>query len=153
MYRELLLNVSQGNEWVRIQPPCPEPDIDFAEKVVGYPFPNELRELLRELNGDQWLLLSAQEIVKNVELNRECYLPFFEQNFSQKEYLDRVDRFIFFATNGCGDYYGYRVGIHGIPEENAIYIWEHEEIGQACNWRMVAENMAEFITRYYQNEI
>lgn len=153
MYRELISELSEWNEYVKIQPPCPENEIDYAEQVVGYTFPKELKDLLRELNGDKWLFLSAKEIAENVERNREFFLPFFEKNFSYEEYIERVDRFIFFATNGCGDYYCYSVSENGIPNENSIYIWEHEEIGEKCCWRLVATNMVEFITRYYKDEI
>ena len=39
-----------------------------------------------------------------------------------------------------------------IPDEAAIYIWEHEFLGEKC-WKKVAGNMAEFINRYYNGEI
>ena len=153
MYRELISELSQGHKYVRIQPPCPESEIDYAEKIVGYPFPKELRDLLRELDGDKWLLLSAKEIIEQVERNREYLLPFFEEDLSKEKYIETVDKFIFFATNGCGDYYCYRVDSDGIPDETTIYIWEHEEIGEDCCWKPVAASMAEFITRYYNSEI
>lgn len=153
MYKELVLELSKGNEWVKIQPPCPESVISEAEKVVGYSFPIELRNLLREMNGDGWLLLSAQQIIENVELNRKAFYPLFKEDFSIDAYKDRIDRFIFFAANGCGDYYCYRVSEDGIAYENAIYIWEHEYIGDECCWKKVADNLAECITRYYNLEI
>ncbi len=152
MYIELISELSQGNEHVKIQPPCPESEIDRAEKAVGHTFPKELRALLRETNGDKWLLLSAKEIIENVEINKGL-LPFFEQDFSKEEYIDRVERFIFFATNGCGDLYCYRVSPEGVPDETVIYIWLHEDMGEKCCWRAVASNMSEFITRYYNGEI
>ena len=144
MYRELILSLSQGNEFVKIQPPCSESEIDGAEKVVGYPFPKELRNLLRELNGDKWLLLSAKEIVENAKLNREIQ----EEN-SDEEFAKELDKFIFFATNGCGDYYCYHADSDGVIDETAIYIWEHEEY----RWRQIATNMADLITQYYKDEI
>ncbi len=153
MYRELIFELSQGNEWVKIQPPCLESEIEHAENVVGYPFPKELRELLQETNGDRWCLLSAKEIIENVERNREFFLPLFAEDYSKKEYNERVDRFIFFATNGCGDYYCYRVRPDGSTDETTIYIWEHEELGEKCCWRAVAFSMTEFLTRYYNSEI
>ena len=148
MYRELVAKLSQGNEYVKIQPPCSEERIDEAERAVGYPFPEELRALLREMDGDRWLLLSAEDIIEDVRLNRECYAG----EFSPEEYEDKVDRFIFFGGNGCGDYYCYRVGPDGAPEEDCLYIWEHEDLGGE-NWRPVAKSMEELITRYYNDEI
>lgn len=153
MYRELIIDLTKENEWVDIQPPCPDSEIAKAQEVVGFPFPSELTALLRELNGDKWCILSAEEIIENVERNRNIFLPLFEDSFSKEEYTDRVDRFIFFATNGCGDYYCYRVQPDGISDESTIYIWEHEDLGEPCCWKPVASNMTEFITRYYQSEI
>lgn len=152
MYVELIRELSQGNNYVKIQPPCPESEIDRAERAIGYPFPKELRALLRETDGDKWLLWSAKEIIDNVEINKDL-LPFFEQNFSREAYADRIERFIFFAGNGCGDLYCYRVSPEGIPDESVIYIWEHEDMGEKCCWRAVASNMSELITRYYNGEI
>lgn len=153
MYRELIIDLTKENEWVDIQPPCPDSEIAKAQEVVGFPFPSELTALLQELNGDKWCILSAEEIIENVERNRNIFLPLFEDSFSKEEYTDRVDRFIFFATNGCGDYYCYRVQPDGISDESTIYIWEHEDLGEPCCWKPVASNMTEFITRYYQSEI
>ena len=144
MYRELILELTQGSAFVKIQPPCPEYEIDNAEKTVGYPFPKELRALLQELNGDKFLLLSAKEIVEQARLNREI-----QEMYSDEEFAKELDKFIFFATNGCGDYYCYRADADGIIDETAIYIWEHEEF--CC--KQAAANMAELITRYYNDEI
>jgi len=144
MYRELILELTQDNEYVKIQPPCLENEIDNAEKVVGYPFPKELRALLRELNGDKYLLLSAKEIVEQAKLNKEI-----QEEYSDEEFAKELDRFIFFATNGCGDYYGYHADSDGVLDETAIYIWQHEDY---C-WKQAATNMRELITRYYNDEI
>lgn len=152
MYRELITELTKDNEFVKLQPPCPDGVIAEAEKVVGYPFPKELRALLHETNGDKWCLLSAEAMIENVQMNREIWLPLFEEDYSNEEYIDKVDRFIFFATNGCGDYYCYRVEADGVPNEDSIYIWEHEYLGEKC-WKRVAGSMSEFITRYYSDEI
>lgn len=144
MYKELILKVSKGNDFVKIQPPCPESGIDRVEKAFGYPLPKELRALLRELNGDKWLLFSAEEIIEQIGISKDM-LSFYEE-----EGVKGVDRLIFFAGNGCGDYYCYRVGADGAPEENAIYMWEHEEMHYD---KKVAGNMTELITRYYNDEI
>lgn len=153
MYKELVADLSKDIEWVAIQPPCPLSRISEAEEYVGHSFPKELKALLSEMDGDGWLLLSAQQIIENAERNRMCFYPLFESDFSVEAYEDRIDRFIFFATNGCGDYYCYRVSEDGTVNEDAIYIWEHEYIGDECCWRKVADSLAECITRYYQNEI
>ena len=78
-----------------MQPPCPAEEIRHAEQVVGYPFPKELCELLQELNGDHYCLLSTLQIIENVERNRESWLLLFEEDYSKEQYTELVDRFIF----------------------------------------------------------
>lgn len=90
MYKELIQKLSQGNEWVKIQPPCPESEIKYAEMAVGHPFPKELKELLRETNGDKWCILSAKEMIENVEHNRKCYFPLFQEDYSKEEYSEKL---------------------------------------------------------------
>ena len=144
MYKELISEVSKWTEYVEIQPPCPESEIDRVEKEFGYPLPKELRALLRELNGDKFILFSAEEIIHQIQMTKEM-LSFYEE-----EGVKGVDRLIFFGGNGCGDYYCYFVGEDGVPDENSIYIWEHEEMRYD---RKVAVNMTELITRCYNGEI
>lgn len=144
MYKELILELTQGNEWVKIQPPCTDKEIEKAEKAIGYPFPKELRILLSEMNGDKYLFLSAEEIIEQANLNKET-----QEMYSDEEFAKELDKFIFFASNGCGDYYCYHANSEGIIDENAIYIWQHEDY---C-WKQAAANMAELIARYYNDEI
>lgn len=153
MYKELIESFAHNSEWVKIQPPQTEENIRATEAAVGYLFPKELRDLYLEMDGDSFLFLSLQKIAETVQINRETWLPFFEKDYSKEEYMDRVDRFIFFAGNGCGDYYCYRVSPDGIADETVIYIWEHEYIGEACCWKPVASHLKELITRYYHDEI
>ncbi len=144
MYKELVSELTRENRWVKIQPPCSENAINNAEKEVGYAFPGELRALLLEMNGDSYLLLSVEEIVEQTRLNRKI-----QAEYSDEEFAKKLDMFIFFAGNGCGDYYCYHADPDGAVDETAIYIWEHEEF---C-WKPVASGIAELITRYYHDEI
>lgn len=144
MYKELILELTKGNKFVKIQLPCPENEIDIAEKAVGYHFPKELRALLQELDGDKYLFLSAKEIIEQAKLNREIQEMYYDEEFTKE-----LGRFLFFATNGCGDYYCYRADSGRILDETTIYIWKHED---DC-WKQVATSMAELITRYYNDEI
>ena len=146
MFRELILANASNGEPVRFGEPCTGADIEAAEKVVGYAFPEELKALLRELNGDGWLFLSVQEIIDNVQRNRTYFSECFE---CRKEYEERIDRHIFFAGNGCGDYYCYRVAEDGMADESAILIWEHE----LFETRYAAKNIADLIVKYYRSEI
>ena len=72
MYRELLTPYLKEYTYAVLQEPCSEETIRETEKAVGLPFPEELKTLLRETNGDRWLLLSADEIAENARLNRKC---------------------------------------------------------------------------------
>lgn len=145
MYRELIAEFTKNHNWAKLQKPCSEEEIAKAEEYVGYPFPEELKALLRETNGDRWLLLSLQEIIENVQRNRNIMAEYFEPD----EFLEKVDRHIFFATNGCGDYYCYRVLPNGKTDTSAIYIWEHE----LFETRVVATDISDLITKYYSDKV
>lgn len=153
MYKELIQELSRETADVKFQPPCSETELEFAERVVGYPFPEELKALLRETNGDGWCILSTRRIVENVAGNRAIFLPDFEADGRRELYFETVDRFLFFATNGCGDYYCYRARPDGTVDDTVIYLWEHEDLGEDCCWRPVASSLTEFLTRYYTDEI
>jgi len=144
LYRELVSELTKDNQWVKIQPPCSENAINNAEKAVGYSFPRELRVLLQEMNGDNFLLLSAEEIAEQARLNRAV-----KKEHSDEDFAKELDRFIFFAGNGCGDYYCYYADADGVIADDSIYIWEHEE---SCR-KKVASNIEELIVRYYHDEI
>ena len=145
MYRELIGKLIDGHNWAKLQEPCTEKEIKKAEKYVGYTFPEELKALLRETNGDHWFLLSAEEIISNVKRNREIMAEYFESD----EFEEKVNRFVYFASNGCGNYYCYRVLPNGETDTSAIYIWEHE----LFETREVAKDIPDLITKYYNNEV
>lgn len=145
MYRELLRKLIKKVKWAKLRKPCSENDIEKAERAVGYTFPDELKALYRETDGDNWFLLSLQQIIDNVEINRKILSKYLEPD----EYLEKVDRYIFFATNGCGDYYCYRVSESGVTDTSAIYIWEHE----GFEAQYVAKDIKDAIIKYYNDEI
>lgn len=97
MYKELILELTQNNEYVKIQSPCTGEEIEKAEKAVGYPFPKELWELLYELDGDKYLLLSAKEIIAQAILNRET-----QEMYSDEEFAKELDKFIFLLQTAAG---------------------------------------------------
>lgn len=145
MYKELIQKLTANNRWAGVVEPCSEEEIQKAEEYVGFSFPEELKALLRETNGDRFLLLSAERIMEHVRLNREIYPEYLEPD----EFEEKVDRFVYFATNGCGDYYCYRVLPDGSTDGTAIYIWEHE----LFEIREVAKDIADLITKYYNDEV
>ena len=145
MYRDLIGALIKGHSWAKLQDPCSEEEIIKAEKYVGFIFPEELKTLLRETNGDHWFLFSADDIIKHVKTNREIFPEYLQPD----EFEEKVNRFVYFATNGCGDYYCYRVLENGETDISAIYIWEHE----LFEIREVAKDISELITKYYNNEV
>lgn len=145
MYRELIGKLIEGHNWAKLQKPCSEKEIRKAEEFVGFAFPEELKALLRETNGDHWFLLSAESIINHVKTNREIFPEYLEPD----EFEEKVNRFVPFATNGCGDYYGYRILENGETDASVICIWEHE----CFEFREVAKDIVDLITKYYNNEI
>ena len=145
MYRELIGKLIEGHDWAKLQEPCPEKEIREAEEYVGFAFPEELKALLRETNGDHWFLLSSENIINHVKTNREIFPEYLEPD----EFEEKVNRFVPFATNGCGDYYGYRILENGETDASVICIWEHE----CFEFREVAKDIVDLITKYYNNEI
>lgn len=138
MYQELLSQYSAANPHMVPQPPASEAQIQSAEKLLCLSFPEKLRQLLLELNGDRWLLFSAEEIAERTlgvrEGLGECY--------------DGLDQLLFIAGNGCGDYYGYRVEDGAVCGDQIIY-WCHE----TNESRVIAHSLAEMITLYYTDQI
>lgn len=145
MYRELIEKLTEKNNRSQLQGPCPENEIENAEEYVGFEFPEELKALLRETNGNRDFLLSAERIVSTVKTNREFYTEYFDE----EEFEEKINCFLPFATNGCGDYYGYRILENGETDSSAIYIWEHE----LFEIRKVAKNISQLISKYYNDEI
>lgn len=144
MYRELIDSLIKNNEWAHLNPAATEKDIEKAEVFIGYSFPDELKALYLETNGDNYFLLSLEQMIENVKLNREYFPDCFE---TFEEYLARVDRFIYFAINGCGDYYCYKASSDATP--SPIYLWEHE----LFEAHRVADDLQDVIIKYYSSEI
>ncbi len=136
MFKELITAYAQNIKYVCIQNPAAPEQIRAAEKAVGCRFPDELAKLLSELNGDRWLLFSTDEIISRTENTREGLV----------ECYPDIDRHIFFAGNGCGDYYCYNILPDGTADSSSIFIWEHE----TNETRRVASSISELIQQYYQ---
>lgn len=139
MYKEQLKKYAVSNEYVKLSKGADGYSVSKAEKGTGYTFPSELKTLLSETDGDGYLFLSADEIIEtNQRLRafiRECY--------------EDDEKLLFFAQNGCGDYYCYKILKSNHADESRIYIWLHED-----NELMpVAGNIKEFIDRYFNSEI
>ncbi len=138
MFRELIADCSRNCKYVRLQEPATIEQIKLAEREIGCSFPAELISLLEEFNGDKWLFFSIDEIINTIKTVREA----FEEDYHG------IENHLFFAGNGCGDYYCYEI-LDGKADITSIYMWEHE-----TNERYkVASNITELIKRYYNDEI
>ncbi len=138
MYKELLVPYQTDNSFMKPQPPATSRQILEAENVLGVSFPEELRQLLLEMNGDKWLFLSIKEIITdNLMLWEEL-----------SEIYENIREFLMIGTNGCGDYYAYKIS-EGKIIDTQLVRWEHED-NSSC---FVATDLKELIRRYYENEI
>lgn len=142
MYVDLLRQYAAKNNSMKIQPPVTKDEVCESEKMLNILFPDALKSLLFETNGDNFLLWSLEQIVKeNLEIrsiNPEIIEPELF-NFSE---------FLFIAGNGIGDYYGYRID-NGTIQSPSIFVFEYEEYTS----KVVAHNIAELIMIYYQDQI
>ncbi|MBS3984376.1 MAG: SMI1/KNR4 family protein [Selenomonadales bacterium] len=136
MWRALLKRYEGVNN--RLNAPVDTEEIAAAERALSVAFPTELKDLLCELNGDNWLLFSVSQIVEINLMTREAL----------GQYYDKLDELLFIAGNGCGDYYAYKICV-GEADTGRIVFWDHEDNSR----RVVASSLSELITRYYSDEI
>lgn len=135
MWIEKIKKYAKDISMIAINPPATDAEIHKLIDALGE-IPDDLVKLLKEINGDNCVLLSVGEIV---ETNKRLR--------SLVEYMP-LDCLLFFAGNGSGDYYGYQIRKEGICSYN-IFIWDHEY----DNRTWVAGGMHEFISKYCNGEI
>lgn len=142
MYIDLLKQYTSHLDTVKFHPATTDGEIGEAEKRLNILFPNELKNLLFEINGDNFLLWSLDQMIKeNLDLRS------MNPKIVEPELFD-FSNFLFFATNGCGDYYGYKVE-NGKILSTSIFIFDHEEYVA----RFVAANVLQLIELYYTDQI
>ena len=140
-------NAFPAGQMLPVKPEHIRQDFIYA-KAAGF---NMLRAIAGLFRPEQ--LDIADEI--GILIYEECFaswcMAYSERETwkNSEEFEENVNRFIFFATNGCGDYYCYRVLENGETDISAIYIWEHE----LFEIREVAKDLAELITKYYNDEV
>ncbi|KJS20911.1 MAG: hypothetical protein VR72_12775 [Clostridiaceae bacterium BRH_c20a] len=136
MWKELLLNLSKGNKYVKLNPPATKHEILEIEKELGLMLSSDLKELLLEFNGDNFFIFSTAQILEINSMMREftCFMP--------------LNCLLFVAGNGCGDYYGYAITGDGIKDWE-IYMWEHEYDNRIYK----ANGLKDVIEKYYTEHI
>lgn len=133
----LLNKIAEEKEYIKINPPATESQIKEVEEKLGIVMPNDLRELLQEVNGDQWFLFDTDNIIQTNLMLRKNMTSFMS-----------LDNIVFIAGNGCGDYYGYPITEDGIKDWE-IFIWEHETDNRVFK----ANGLKDAIIKYYNDEI
>jgi hypothetical protein len=106
--------LTSKHNYIKPNPPATQKQITEVEKSMGCKLPTDLKELLLEMNGDNWLIFSTEQITEtNLSVRKlDCYMP--------------LDCLLFFGGNGCGDYYGYPITSQDGVREDNVFIWEHE---------------------------
>lgn len=136
MWRVKILELNRDNPFATLNPPATETQLSNISSTFKLTVPDELEALLKEVNGDGSTFLSTELIIKdNLSLRKlDWCMP--------------LDVFLFFAENGCGDYFGYSIKKNGEIDNN-IFMWDHES--DSRNW--VSNGLAHFIERRKNNEI
>ena len=136
-WKELIEQFVENNPYMKPNAPATEQQIANVEERLNATLPVELKDLLREFNGDNWFVFSTFQIIEINELQRglDFYMP--------------LDCLLFFAGNGCGDYYGYSITLKDGVRDDRVFLWEHENDNRI--WK--ANNLEDAIKKYYNNEI
>ena len=114
MYLELInlfrTTRKYGNE-IKPQAPASMEEIFCAEQQTGIQFPQELRDLLLEMNGDCNLFFSLEEIINYTACQCSKHYP--------------PGSLLFFGGDGAGNLFAYQVK-ESKAAAGKIYLWEHE---------------------------
>ena len=134
MWLEKVEAIVRMNRFARVMPPAEDHEIKKLFDMFG-DVPSDLIALLKEANGDGDILLSVDQIIETNLTN------------SQLDFYMPLDCILFFARNGCGDYYGY--GISKAKEFTKIYFWDHESDDRTC----VCGYLEQLLDSYLKGEI
>lgn len=121
--------MNKDNPYAKLEPPASKEEIIRLLSSFEYPLPVELIDLLMETNGDHDRFPSVDGIL---EANGRLW--------SLEDYMP-LTSLLFFARNGCGDYYGYAIRGDGTINGD-IYFWDHEydsRVWVACGLDMFFE--------------
>ena len=133
IYEEL----TSKNNYIKPNPPAAQKQISDIEESLACKLPNNLMELLLQINGDNWFVFSTEQITEtNLSVRKlGCFMP--------------LDCLLFFGGNGCGDYYGYPITSQDGVRDDSVFVWEHEYDNRI--WK--ANNLEDAIKKYYKDEI
>lgn len=136
MWKEKILELNKDNTFANLNPPATDIQILHLNSTLKLTIPVELESLLKEANGDGCTFLSTNQIIKDNLFLRKL------------DWCMPLDAFLFFAENGCGDYFGFSIKRNGEIDNN-IFMWDHES--DIRTW--VANGLNQFIERRMNQEI
>lgn len=136
-WKTLLRQYTDKITYMKLNPPATESAITEIEEKLRLKLPSDLASLLRECNGDDFLLLSAEQILE-INLMLRTF-----------DFCMPLDCFLFFGGNGCGDYYGYPITREDGIRDGDVFLWNHEN--DSREWK--ASGLEDAIIEYYNSEI
>ena len=80
-----------------------------VEVALSCELPYDIKNLLLEMDGDNWFVFSTEQII---ETNTRVHEP--------------LERLLFIAGNGGGDYFGHPITRDDGVLGDLIFLWEHE---------------------------
>lgn len=134
MWKEVLLNYSSNNPFIKINLPAQLDEINDIEIGFGLVLPRDLKNLYNELNGDNNFIFSTNQVIETNLMMRSI------EGYSQ------MNNILFTMNNGCGDYFGYKIAANEIIDFG-IYLWEHE----SNSFIKKADGLREAIEKYYSD--
>lgn len=134
-----LLKKHQGvNNSLQINKAASEEELAAVERALHVKLPAELKSFLSTANGDSWLFFSAKQIIDN-NINTKKAL---------EDSYDNLEPLLFFAGNGCGDYFAYEI-LGESSQDHIILRWNHENNSRD----KVADDLSDLIQKYYTDQI
>ena len=137
MYLELVngyRTTRKYGEDIKPRPPVSEAQIAGAEERLCTRFPQELRPMMLEMDGDCDFLLSLEEIIEYNEA-----MP--SERFAGAKPL-------LVATDGAGGLYGYAAKDGG-AESSRLVFWDHETDEISDCKGAAADSLYELIKQFY----
>lgn len=131
MWKEYMVKLSQNSDFVKVNNPAEITEVTEAESVLGINFPDDYRQCLMEINGNDDCLYSIRSMVELNILMKELYPE---------------DNYLRVGGNGCGDDIFYRIK-DGSVNSSELYMWWHED--DMSENEPFASNLMEAIVKLY----
>ena len=133
LYQELTIK----HDYIKLNPPTTQAQISDVERTLDCILPGDLKDLLLEMNGDNWFVFSTEQIIEiNLSMRAlDCFMP--------------LNCLLLFAGNGSGDYFGFPITQQDGIKEDSVFFWDQEYDNRI--WK--ASGLEDAIKKYYNEEI